>query len=220
MSQGTHPDTERLQGFAEASLPEGERGVVASHLQACPSCTAAVEEWRSLFLALSALPQLAPRPGFADRVLAGLKLPARAPAWAPLLQRAGELISRVAPQSTGGWALLTAFVTLPLLVGGGVLAWLFSRGFVTPATLWTFVNDRATSGLQSLGAAALTTLIQTPAVAWVVSAVRQVLETAGLTGLGAIGAVAGALTMLSIWILYRNLFRTPTRESNYVTYSF
>lgn len=216
---GTHPDTERLQGYAETALPEGERVVVESHLQACARCSAEVEEWRSLFLALAALPPLAPSTGFVDRVMARVQLPVAAPAWAPLIRRAGELLARVVPQSTAGWALAAAFVALPLLLGGGLLVWLFSHEYLTPATLWTFLNERAASGLQSLGGAAIAALLQTQAVAWLVATVRQLIATAGMSGIGALAAGGALMTTLSMWILYQNLFRTPTRESNHVSYS-
>jgi hypothetical protein len=43
---------------------------------------------------------------------------------------------------------------------------------------------------------------------------------AGVTGLGVILAGAGTMTVLSIWVLYRNLFRSPSRDSDYALYSF
>lgn len=216
---GTHPDTESLQGYAEAALPEGDRATVESHLQGCARCSAEVREWRSLFLALAELPPLAPSPGFTDRVMARLHLPAPVPVYAPLVRRAGELLTRVLPQTTAGWALAAAFVALPLLLGGGLLAWLFSHEYLTPATLWTFLNERAASGLQSLGTAAIAALMQTQAAAWALAMVRQFVATAGLSGLGALAGAGALLTSLSMWILYQNLFRTPSRESNHVSYS-
>jgi anti-sigma factor RsiW len=215
-----HPEPERLQGYADLSLPEGDRSVVESHLQTCGRCASQVEEWRALFLVLSGLPHLAPRPGFADRVMAAVHLPVRVPVYAPLLKRAGELMAQAAPRTTGGWALLTAFVTLPLLLVSGAVAWLFSRGYLTPATLWAFINEQAATGVQSLGASVLATVMQTRTVGWLADAVRQVVGTTGVSGLGVIMAASALLTSLSIWILYRYLFRTPTRESNHVTYSF
>jgi hypothetical protein len=54
----------------------------------------------------------------------------------------------------------------------------------------------------------------------VVANIGALIITAGITGLGAILAGGGALTVLSTWILYRNLVRSPSRESHYALYSF
>ena len=215
-----HLDTERLQGYADGSLEESERVVVESHLQGCTRCTTEVEEWRSLYAALGALPQFSPSVSFTDHVMDRVKVARPLPAWAPLVARARQLAERVAPRTSAGWAVAAALLALPLLLGGGLVTWLISKDYITPESLWVFVTDRTSSGLQSLGASALSSLMETQAATWVVQQATSLVATAGLRGLGLLAAVGGALTMLSIWILYRNLFRTPTRESNYVSYSF
>lgn len=215
-----HPDTERLQGYADDSIPSGDRAVVASHLEACARCAAEVAEWRSLFATLSSLPRLAPRPGFADRVMAGVKLPGAVPVYAPWLERGRRLAERLTPTSTGGWALATAFVTLPLLVAGLLGYWVVANEYVTPAALWAFATERATSDLQGLGTSVLSTLIQSDLTVSGIRLMRRIIDTAGVSGLGALVLGVAFTTTLSIWVLYRNLFRTPTRESNHVSYSF
>ncbi|NLG63061.1 MAG: hypothetical protein GX539_12540 [Candidatus Cloacimonetes bacterium] len=57
-------------------------------------------------------------------------------------------------------------------------------------------------------------------MAWLVANTGEFVATTGMRGVGTLMALAGAATMLSVYVLYRNLFRTPTRESHYVTYSF
>jgi hypothetical protein len=216
----THPGTESLQAYAETSLPTGDAVTVESHLLTCPRCATEVEEWRALFMALSALPQLAPSPGFVDRVLMKVRTPKPAPQYALVFQRAGELFTRLTPRTASGWALVAAFVALPLFTGGAALTWLFARGYLTPAMIWAFLNDRAAGGVQSIGSSVLTALMRSDAMLWLANATQQVLSNSGAVGLGALAGAAALVTTLSIWILYRNLFRTPTRESKYVTYSF
>jgi anti-sigma factor RsiW len=223
MTEIFHPAADRLEAYVADSLDRADRVLVESHLLGCPGCQTAVEEWRALFAALDALPQLAPSAGFADHVMARVRK-SRATAWQFGWQqqaaRAGALAARVLPKTTFGWGLATAFLALPLLAGGALVAWLMTRSYLTPQTLWAFLTTTAVDGLQGVGRTAVGALLQTDVAAWITANAAGFLSTAGMTGVGALVASAGATIMLSIWILYRNLFRTPTRESHYVTYSF
>ena len=82
---GQHPTTESLESYAEGTLPAADRAVVASHLMSCVRCDSEVEDWRSLFQALATLPHFAPALGFANRVMAHVRIPepwhARASGW-------------------------------------------------------------------------------------------------------------------------------------------
>lgn len=230
MSDRYHPTEDRLEAFVEGLLDPGERVVVESHVVGCPRCEAQVDEWRALFAALSGLPQFEPAPGFAERVMSGVRVAPkanrrrtwqRARGWAAGQASAvGTAVAGVLPKSTFGWAVATAFLALPILVGGAFMAWLLSRSYLTPETLWAYVSSRAVEGVQSLGTTALTAALQTDVIAWLVMRGGELLESAGAAGVGAVLATVSAATMLSIWVLYRNLIRTPTRETNYVTFSF
>ncbi len=74
-----HLDSEALHAFLENTLPEGERAVVEHHLGECARCSSELEGWSLLFAELGELPELAPTPGFADRVMA--ELPRPRPFW-------------------------------------------------------------------------------------------------------------------------------------------
>jgi len=217
MSELEHLSAESLQGFVEGTIGDADRVILESHLQICTQCSGELEGWRSLFTTLAGLPQLSPAAGFSDRVMARVKVRAPAAAWAQWLAGARQLAQRLTPQTAGAWALASAFLALPLLVGGGLVTWLVSRDYITLQTLWTFTSDRAASGLQSLGASALTALLQSSIAGWLVTQANAVIASAGARGLGALAVGVGGMTMASIWILYRNLFRTPTREANHVS---
>jgi hypothetical protein len=238
-SNMNHPPAERLEAFVEGLLEAGDRVVVESHLPGCPSCRSAVEEWRALFTALAGLPQFEPKSGFANRVMAGVRIAPRH-AQAPSLGeriggwswesaqaavsaaagRAGASLGRLMPKTTFGWATATALLSLPVVAAAAALGWLVSRSYITPQSLWLFASTQAVDGMRAAGETAVSTALQTDIAAWLVSQGTMLLETAGVTGIGMLIAAAGATTVLSIWVLYRNLFRTPTRESNYVSYSF
>jgi hypothetical protein len=234
-----HPPAERLEAFVEGLLDAGDRVVVESHLLGCADCQTAVEEWRTLFAALAGLPEFEPTQGFADRVMTRVRVaPRRVPArslgerlsgwnWSAAQAafsgaagRAGGALGRIMPRTTFGWAMATAFVSLPFVLGAAAMGWLVSRSYVTPESLWLFASTQAVDGMRALGGTAVSTAMQTDVAAWLVSQGSALLETAGITGVGVLAAAAGVTTVLSIWVLYRNLFRTPTRESNYASYSF
>jgi len=217
MSELEHLSAESLQGYAEGAIGEADRAVLGSHLATCPHCSAELAEWRSLFAGLAELPQFTPAAGFTDRVMARVRIPAAVPFWAQVLAGVRQLAQRLTPRTAGAWALAGASVVLPLLLGGGVVTWLVSKDYITAQSLWAFVSDRTTSSMQSLGASAVTSLMESSITNWLVEQVRAFTASAGARGLGALGLAVGTMTMLSSWILYRNLFQTSTREANHVS---
>ncbi len=218
MSELKHLSVDELQAFVEGGLVEGDRVVIESHLVACSRCTAEVGEWRSLFATLSSMPLFDPATGFAERVIAGLHTShATALSWHA---RAGQLAARISPKTTRGWALAAAFLALPLVSGGLFLTWLMSHAYVTPRTLLAFATDRGAHALQGLGSGTLSWLLKTDAAAWAVNMSGEVVHQVGLSGVGALLAGVAIATTLSIWVLYKNLFRSPPREASYVSFSF
>ena len=99
-------------------------------------------------------------------------------------------------------------------------SWLLTRSYLTADTLWTAALETVTHGAQRVGESLVQGVVQTDVMTWLVANLGEFLATAGMRGIGAAVAAVGALSMLSIYVLYRNLIRTPTRESHYVTYSF
>src|SRR4051812_13070902 len=217
MTELRHPGTEELQTFAEGRAGEGSP--IASHVLSCVRCQTEAEEWRTLFQSLSVLPQFDPREGFPDRVMAGLKaLPVRVKVGVHV--RVLDMVARALPKTTRGWAIATAFLATPLIAGGAVLAWLLSHPFITPGTLWAFSTDRGANALESLGSGAISWAMKTDAAAWLVRNSGALVHQVGLPGVGALLACAAFATTLSIYVLYKNLFRTSARETNHVLYSF
>lgn len=222
--QSLHPEEEQIEAYAEGVLDGGDRAVIESHVLSCADCQGAVEEWRALFAALEGLPQLAPSVGFADRVMARVTVASRSQVWAGYalaqVRAAGRAIGRWMPQTTRGWAFATAMLGLPAILVSGFIAWLLSRDYVSAESLWIAARDTVDRGAQRLGEAVVQSFMQTDVVAWLVANTGEFVATTGMRGVGTLMALAGAATMLSVYVLYRNLFRTPTRESHYVTYSF
>ncbi|MGH7507154.1 MAG: zf-HC2 domain-containing protein [Longimicrobiales bacterium] len=208
-----HPTSESLEAYAEGTLVTTEREVVASHLLGCPRCDADVDDWKTVLHTLSALPRFMPALGFGNRVMAHVRIPE------PWHSRASVWIERLLPRSSLGWAVALAVLALPVVAGGSLLVWLLSKSYVTAHGLWVFATDRFASAATNLAGGVLTTLLQTDVAAWIATSAGTVFGAAGFRGVGALAAGGGILIMLSIWILYRNLFQTPNRGSTYVTFS-
>jgi hypothetical protein len=210
-----HPTDQRLESFCDGTLPKGERAVVESHLAGCPRCRGEIEEWRSLFIGLAGLPHFAPAPGFALRVMAQVTITR------PWHARAGALVARALPHSTPGWAFAVLLLAIPALAAGSLAIWLLSRSYLTASGLWAYATDRFAMGANRVVSGAFSAAIETDVMAWLVQSVGAFLGAAGLRGLGAVAAGGAGLTLLSIWVLYRNLSRTTsTRGTTLVTFSF
>lgn len=208
-----HPSIERLESYVEGSLDAGELAVLESHVLSCPRCQTEVEEWRALFAALSSLPAVAPAAGFADRVMAQVRVARPWPA------RVAALLGRFLPSTTRGWVLAAAFLVTPAAGVMGGLAWLLAQPWVTAQGLLVFLSDRVLTGTGWLYTQVSGTIMASDAVQSVAAALRTFIATAGLAGLGTAAAVMGTLFVVSSWILYRNLFGTSSRDTHYVSLS-
>ena len=218
MSETYHPAADRLEAFVEGTLQAADRVVLDSHLMSCHECQAQVEEWRALFAALSRMPHFEPATGFANRVMAHVRVAPRT-AWQEWGARANALVTQIAPKTNYGWSLAAAFLALPVILGASAVAWLLSKSYITPEALLGYTRQSLVEGLQGIGSTVLAAVLQTDLAAWVVANVGTLISTTGVTGLSVILAGAGASTVLSTWVLYRNLFRSRSRESDYALFS-
>lgn len=223
-----HPGADRLEAFAQRELSAGDRVVVESHLVHCTRCQAELEEWRSLFATLAALPSYVPADGFGDRVMARVRIPLtwhqRVGVWADqagaLVRHGAASVEKVMPTTTRGWAIASAFLALPALFIGGLLFWFLSRSYVTTYSLWVFTTDQFGAAAASGSGRFFAWLLSTELAGWGVTALGSVVGALGVGALGALAAALGVGMVASMWILYTNLIRTPSRESNYVSHGF
>lgn len=211
-----HPSSERLEALIEGNLDEAEQSVLNSHVLGCPRCQTELEEWRSLFTALSSLPQLEPSLRFAEQIMAAISLPV------PLPAKVTSIFRRFVPKSKTGWTLAGLVLALPVIFTGVVVTWIMSQPWLTLEGLLVFTYGRvagaATMFVNYLGRELLTSA---PALLIGRSAQKLIAE-AGAGQLGILIAGLATLTLLSVWILYRFLFRTTTTRdtTNYASYSF
>jgi anti-sigma factor RsiW len=209
-----HPKDERLEAFSDGSLAGTELATIESHVRHCARCQAEVEDWRSLFAALSSLPALAPSRDFANRVMAHVAV---RKAW---YARTATAISRFVPRTTGGWVVAVAMLGVPVLAVGTLMVWLLSRSYLTGYRLWVFATDQFAAGTNQVASGALSRLMQTDVAVWIATNLTSYAESAGLRGMGVVAAGLACVIVVSIWVLYRYLFRTPNRGSTYVSFTF
>jgi anti-sigma factor RsiW len=74
-----HLSDEQIQALLDGELPARERLHAEEHLGSCARCTAELEAWSVLLSNLGDLPEISPREGFAERVMADVRLPVTVP---------------------------------------------------------------------------------------------------------------------------------------------
>lgn len=72
-----HLTTDEIELWAQGLLPAAR----AMHLADCSLCRVEAEGERKVILELVQLPKFAPQPGFADRVMAKVKVPTPSDSW-------------------------------------------------------------------------------------------------------------------------------------------
>lgn len=208
-----HPDEQALESFAARELDGGDAAVVESHLLGCAACSGAVEEWRTLFSALDEVPLLEPSADFADRVMA------RVTVRKPLPVQAAELVDRLVPHSRRGWALVGTALGLPAVGAIAIMAWIASLPWLTVEGLASFAVRQLGEGLETLPQRGLGLVSDTTIGVWLNETLQLVLG-AGTGPLSAAAALFAAAVALSVWVLYKNLFRTPSRDYGNANYCF
>ncbi len=210
-----HPSSERLEALVEGTLDEAEQAVLNSHVIGCPRCQAELEEWRSLFVALASLPLMEPSVQFSEHIMASINLSV------PLPARVASIFKRFVPKSTMGWTLASIFLALPIIATGALATWIIAQPWLTIEGLLVFGYTRATAVVLAFADYAGRELLTSAPALLLSTGVQKLIAYAGVGQLGMVIAALATLTLLSVWILYRFLFRSTTRDNtNYASYSF
>jgi hypothetical protein len=134
--------------------------------------------------------------------------------------KVGDRLQVIAPKTTRGWALASAFLALPFALFAVLATWLLSKPYITPSNVFAFAMDRGGELVNSMAEGLVSALLQTDMALF---ATRQLesLTSAGLGTAGALLAGVAVATAGSAYILYQNLFRANAhRNERYVSYSF
>jgi anti-sigma factor RsiW len=201
-----------IQDYLEGALAAHVRSRVDAHLATCTACSGEVAQWSEVFLQLEALPALAPREGFRDRVMAQVQVEAVAIAAArqPLTpwQRASEGLARLArrllPTTRRGWILAGGLAAAPTLGVVAVVASVVLNPLVSFPDLLTFFRWRALDAVGSLGSGLLSLLTENPLTFALLELLAGAAQASPLA-LGGAFALTAALVGTATLVVYRNL---------------
>ena len=202
---GQHVSDTRLQDLADRALPAHAAARASEHLAACETCESSLFGWRAVMTALRSLPALAPSEGFADRVMARVRLRAATAA----RSRAGVLAwgRALRPRGARGWALVGGAVAAPSVLVGAVAYFVMAHPLLTAEYLLSYVWWRTSEALTALGVGIFDGLLETVTVFRTYAFVDLL-----ATSPAALAAAATAFTILwagALWVLYRNLLSAP-----------
>jgi anti-sigma factor RsiW len=207
-----HVAADRLQDFLEGQLPAEAAARVERHLDGCRFCRDEARAWRSVMVALDELPQVAPSPAFQERVMAHVRVQTAASLAHPTArERIRSFLGGLSPRTRKRAAAMAGALVTPT-VTVALMAWtVFSHPQVTVGGLVSFTWFKAQEWAGALGSALLGTestrgLVEslTAFRAWSLLEFVSSSPTAAAAAFG----MAGCLTLVALWVLYRNLFAT------------
>ena len=222
-----HPGSERLQDFLDGALPALQVARLAAHLDECEPCASEAEAWRGVYARLGSAQAFAPAAGFADRVMAAVRLPAPVPAeartnrapvvaglrlpdWRRGLAVVSRAVARTLPKTRRAWAALAGIAVTPAVTVGLVLYTVFSHPTLTPRALASFAIWKITELASATSGAVVAFALDTGRVLGLGALARSLFEAPAMV---AGGALAYSLVCaIALRILYKNLWG-PSRHA-------
>jgi len=214
LPESGHLSAETLQEAVDGTLPRGHTAGARTHLAACDSCRAEMGRWERLFGSLATLGRLAPSAGFAERVMARIRIPAPVPAlWAGFGRRAAAWTRSLLPKTRRGWAVAGGIASAPTITVGALFYLVFSHPLVTMGSFTTYVSWKVSALVGSLLSYAASAVLESVALFRAYSIMETLASSPLLLGIG--GLTFSLTSALALWVLYRNLVATPSVESRY-----
>ncbi len=216
----THIPGVTLQDYLDSRLAARNVARVDRHLDSCAICRSELEEYRAVARSIASLPSLAPSTDFAERVMAEVRInEIAAVAMAPTTT-SGRVLGWLRghrPSNQRGWAAALGVAVAPVFTLLLVVRSVFAHELVTVGNLAAYARLQLSALTSSLSPSVTATVERwTPSFLWDGAA----LVGSSPTLLAASAALASVALMASVWILYRNLFRTPYDELSDARLSF
>ncbi|MDT8368282.1 MAG: zf-HC2 domain-containing protein [Longimicrobiales bacterium] len=219
-----HLEDDVIQGYLDGRLAARAASRANRHLDGCAICRGEMEGYRQVARALEGLPELTPSTGFAEAVLAEVRIRelaavAMAPTTAP-----GRIVAWLrahAPSSRQGWAAVFGASVAPVFTLLLLIRSIFSHELVTLGNLATFVRLRSSGVVTWLGTIA-EEAVAIAADRWIPGFVLESLTRIGSspTLLGTSAGLAAVVMVASVWILHRNLRTAPLHRLSDAHLSF
>jgi hypothetical protein len=181
----------------------------------CAACTGDVAAWRALETTLGSLGHMAPAEGFAQRVMAQVRVqaPAIVPAPVPEWRRALAMARRLVPQTRQAWATVSGVALTPLVTVGLVLWTVFTHPAITPGALVSFAWWKASALASAAWSAVSAAALESEGLFGVYSFLGSVVHSP--TVLAAAFLFFSLGTVAAAWVLYRNLIPAHRVEGRY-----
>lgn len=209
-----HLPPERIQDYLDGTLTGGEGSRIHEHLAACRPCRKESSGWREIFGALGSLGHLAPAPGFSERVMARVRIPAPVPArWTAAGNRILAWARRFLPETRKGWAVAGGIASAPTISVAALFYLVFSHPLLTVGTFTTYVSWKASALLTALFSAVADAAVGSVTLFRAYTVLGIMAESPLLVGFG--GLAFSLLSGVALWVLYRNLVTAKAPERSY-----
>ena len=194
-----------FQDYLEGLIPAQPAARLEAHLKACPSCRDELREWEGTLGTFKGLDHFAPEPGFAQRVMAQVRVPTPQPLghWQSVRGGALSWVRRMLPKTRHGWAVAGGVASTPTITIGALIFLVFSRPLLTAGNVSTYLYWKASAVFGPAFNSVSDTVMSSAAVSWISSALGVFAEFPVLVG--CCGLVISLLSAGSLWVLYKNL---------------
>lgn len=209
-SSEVHIPPSSIQDYLEDLLPAQPAARLERHLASCTSCTKEVQEWKSIMEAVQPLGHFAPRPGFAERVMAQVMVPAPVPVrsggWMSVPGRILAWTRSLLPESRHGWAVVGGIASAPTITMAALGYMVFSRPLLTPGAFGSYLLWKASELVGSVSTILSGWMMQNAVVSRGYAFLEPLMQSPLLLGAG--GLVLSLISAGALWVLYRNLIAT------------
>lgn len=233
-----HLSPGRLQDYVEGILPQGQMARVRSHLEECGRCRRQEAAWQSVFQELGTLPRVEPSPGFARSVMDRVEVPVASPARArpspwdravagiagwlhdvrPAAAHALAMARKLRPRTRRAWALVGSALAAPGVVMAAAALYVATNPLLSVTNLSTFLWWRVSEATVALTRSTASALLESSVATRGYALLEPVVGSPSLAA-GTAAALC-VLTVVSLYVLYRNLIATRPVERRYVHFSF
>jgi anti-sigma factor RsiW len=201
-----------FQDYLEKLIPPQPAARLEAHLRVCPTCFDELERWEALMASCRTLERFGPSPGFAQRVMAQVRVPTPEPLGRrqTIPGRAVAWVREFLPQTRRGWAVAGGMASTPTITLGALVFLVFSHPLLTVGTFASYLYWKASDLLAGLWSVVADAALQSVALSYISSVLEVLAQSPVLLGLG--GLVFSILGMGALWILYRNLLVSPSDD--------
>ena len=211
-SEDAHVPAGSLQDYLEGLLAPRPAARLESHLAACSTCRHEAGEWSAALDTLRTLGRFAPASGFAERVMAGVRIPSQMPAprWSSLPARGLAWARSLLPKTRRGWAVAGGMASAPTITGVTLLYMVFSRPQLTAGSFLSYAFWKISAFLDSLFSTVTTSVVESELLFQLYSFFQPLALSPLMVGVG--GLILSLLGAGALWVLYRNLIVAPSDE--------